>query len=124
MEWSTITKFEDVWKLLDPESSGLIPRWKLKPLCDLLVQGEFVDGRLEGGVTVCLSDCVCVSLSVTDARPHGLARHDAGEVVEGRREPLLLGLPLTKEEDEGGISHAVLYRELQVRSRVKPSTGK
>ena len=36
----TICEFEETWKMLDPDSTGLLACWKLQTLCHLLVQGQ------------------------------------------------------------------------------------
>jgi hypothetical protein len=77
-------------------------RERLKPLCDLLVQGEFVDGRLEGGVTVCLSDCVCVSLSVTDARFTDWLAMTQARLWRGGANPCCWAFPSRKRRMRAG----------------------
>jgi len=42
--WDDILDFEKAWLKLDPETTGEIPRWKLKGLCNLLLEGEVERG--------------------------------------------------------------------------------
>ena len=100
-----IQEFERAWKELTAASPEmpqvdleerpphLLPRWKLKALCDLLVQGE---------------TCPCPGRKRRELRAGKSAADSATQ-----RQPCVFGLLFVKPEDQGGLSVATFYSQLE-----------
>jgi len=113
-----IQEFERAWKeLTSPAASPdvpqvhvivhppfLLPRWKLKALCNLLMQGETVPcaGRKRRELRT------RTSAASKSLRADGMS-HASGAL----RLPCVFGQLFVKPEDEGGLSLATFYSELE-----------